>query len=111
MSDCVFCDIIKAEKYDFANAEVVSFLPLNPVVPGHRLFVPKMHVRGANANPRTTGKTFELASQYASRQYADFNLITSSGQTATQTVFHLHVHYVPRHSGDNLHLPWTGQIK
>ena len=37
------------------------------------------------------------------------NLITSIGAAATQTVFHLHVHVVPRHEGDGLLLPWSNQ--
>jgi diadenosine tetraphosphate (Ap4A) HIT family hydrolase len=38
------------------------------------------------------------------------NFITSAGRDATQTVFHLHIHIVPRHAGDGLALPWTGQV-
>lgn len=41
----------------------------------------------------------------------DFNLITSSGRWATQTVKHLHIHYVPRRKDDGLTLPWTGQAQ
>jgi histidine triad (HIT) family protein len=37
----------------------------------------------------------------------DYNIITSMGEYATQTVFHLHVHIVPRRLNDGLHLPWT----
>ena len=42
---------------------------------------------------------------------ASCNLITSVGAAATQTVKHLHIHIVPRHEGDGLHLPWTEQKK
>jgi histidine triad (HIT) family protein len=37
----------------------------------------------------------------------DYNLITSGGREATQTVMHAHVHYVPRRRGDGLKLPWS----
>jgi histidine triad (HIT) family protein len=48
------------------------------------------------------------AAQWA-RTCGDANLITSVGSAATQTVFHLHVHVVPRRAGDGLALPWTSQ--
>ena len=53
----------------------------------------------------------EFAARWAEGQEDDFNLITSSGPAATQTIPHIHVHYVPRWPGDGLHLPWTGQEK
>lgn len=111
MDECVFCKRIEDGQFDFYNAEAVSFRPLNPVVPGHRLFLPRMHVRNAAEKPYITGKTFELAATYAQLSGGEFNLITSSGIAATQSVFHLHVHYVPRRSGDGLMLPWTNQKK
>lgn len=50
----------------------------------------------------------ESAAAYGEAMGTDFNLITSAGAAATQTVAHLHVHYVPRRTGDGLGLPWTG---
>lgn len=107
--DCVFCKRIGLSEFDFEDAYAVSFEPLNPVVHGHRLFVPKMHLADAATHPEITGKVMEFAAKYASTSRADFNLITSAGQSATQSVFHLHIHYVPRQYGDNLFLPWTNQ--
>lgn len=89
--------------------QVWSFTPLNPVVPGHRLFVPRVHVVAADSKPEITGAVFEAAATHAAMVTSDFNLITSAGRSATQTVRHLHVHYVPREEGDGLTLPWTGQ--
>ena len=45
----------------------------------------------------------------ASNIYTDYNLITSAGIPATQSVLHLHIHIVPRYENDGLHLPWTDQ--
>ena len=90
---------------------VRSFEPLNPVVPGHRLFVLTLHVSNASYDSTVTGVTFEAAALYAAGMGIDYNLITSAGSAATQTVFHLHVHYVPRMESDGLHLPWTNQVK
>lgn len=106
---CVFCQRINAGEYTPVERDVVRFAPLNPVVPGHMLFVPRNHVINAAAGPSYAGDAFAAAGEHAHRQGVSFNLITSAGAAATQTVWHLHVHYVPRHHGDDLHLPWTGQ--
>lgn len=111
MTECVFCEKIKGGSVEEYGLSVVHFEPLNPVVPGHRLFVHKKHTTDAAESPGITGNLFEAASSYAWFRRVPFNLITSAGSEATQTVFHLHVHYVPRREGDGLHLPWTGQIK
>lgn len=109
---CVFCDIVaqrspSRRRIDYP--EVVAFEPLNPVVIGHMLFVPQMHVMDAVEAPLITGMVFARAAEYAAEIGSDVNLITSAGPAATQTVFHLHVHVVPRAYGDGLPLPWTPQ--
>jgi histidine triad (HIT) family protein len=110
MKACPFCQRIR--EWDFIDTgipHVARFEPLNPVALGHMLFVPDRHVMSARYDSATTGECMRAAARYASRQQEDFNLITSSGHSATQTVPHLHVHYVPRREGDGLALPWTGQ--
>lgn len=110
-SDCPFCRIIRG----VAPADVVRdtgdclvFHPLNPVALGHVLVVPKMHVQDALQLPVVTGLAFTRAAEYAAWQGAHgYNLITSAGEEATQTVFHLHVHVVPRRPFDGLRLPWS----
>lgn len=111
MTDCVFCQKIANHDVDQFHpyTNVVRFTLLNPVVPGHQLFVPTLHVADAASDSEVTGLTFEQAALWAAVQGKPFNLITSGGAPATQSVFHLHVHYVPRAEGDGLHLPWTGQ--
>ena len=108
--DCIFCDRSKIKsKVVLFNNNVFMFEPLNPVVDGHVLFVPKVHVKDASDNPLITAKVFKVASWYAKSKEQPFNLITSAGGEATQSVYHLHVHYVPRKENDGLQLPWTGQ--
>lgn len=111
MTACVFCDIVHGR----APAEVVhrwddavAFVPLNPVTPGHVLVVPNEHVKNAIEDPVVTAQAMYRAADLAAR-YAPCNLITSVGAVATQTVYHLHLHVVPRRPGDGLALPWTGQ--
>lgn len=111
---CVFCAIVAGD----ADATVVArysdamaIVPHNPVTPGHVLIIPRRHTPDAAYAPEITAATFRAAARYAAGHSDQFNLITSAGPDATQTVFHLHVHYVPRSAGDGLTLPWTGQVK
>lgn len=113
-TDCPFCQRISKADYEgiYYMENVVFFEPLNPVVPGHRLFVPRVHVTDAADHPQVTARVFGAAATYAEQKrffHTDFNLITSAGGAATQSVFHLHVHYVPRRKDDGLLLPWTNQ--
>ena len=74
-------------------------------VPG--LVLPASHEE--HPAPEAVGECVKRAAEYAEEQGGDFNLITSSGSAATQTIQHVHVHYVPRRDDDGLTLPWTGQ--
>jgi histidine triad (HIT) family protein len=108
---CVFCAI--AAGVAPANVvrewpDAVAFRPLNPVTDGHTLVIPRAHVDDAAVNPAVTALTMRRAAELAEGA-GSLNLITSVGTAATQTVFHLHIHIVPREDGDGLSLPWTGQ--
>lgn len=110
VADCVFCSRIERDEFDYYDQWSVAFRPLNPVAEGHFLVVPKAHTASALTSPTSVGNAMRFAAFLARDMgLADFNLITSAGGYATQTVFHLHVHVVPRREGDGLHLPWTGQ--
>lgn len=105
---CPFCEIIERRGYDAGDEWTVTFEPLHPVTPGHRLFVSRDHITDAAARPVATGVVVEYATRWAAgHDVGAFNLITSAGQAATPSVFHLHVHLVPRRAGDRLALPWT----
>lgn len=108
---CVFCAIVAGT----APADVVmhwhdaiAIVPLNPVVDGHLIVIPRVHVADAGVDPLVTATTMARAAHLL-QQLPAANLITSMGTAATQTVFHLHVHVVPRAAGDRLPLPWTPQ--
>jgi histidine triad (HIT) family protein len=115
MIGCVFCDIVteRAPAKILASwPDAMAIEPLNPVVPGHVLVIPHAHVRSFIEDPFVTASVMARASKFAARlgmPGEGVNLITSAGEAATQTVFHLHVHLVPRYLGDGLALPWTGQ--
>ena len=107
MGECPFCDLIAAGDYFHVTPHVVRFQPLAPVTSGHMLFVPRLHVPSPVENPVQAALAVEAAAHWAVGSQC--NIITSSGAAATQTVLHLHVHYVPRRPGDGLVLPWTNQ--
>lgn len=114
-TDCVFCKLINESEYWFRNPGAVAIKPLNPVTPGHLLFVPVVH-RNPLDDLVPLHSALELARFH--RRYflirpkeRHFNLILNGGSDASQTVEHMHLHYVPRRPGDGLILPWTNQIK
>ena len=102
---CPLCELMAG----VPESLIAIIEPLNPVVPGHMIAIAREHVPDAGYNPTITAELMEGASWFASRMKCDYNLITSAGAAATQTVFHLHIHIVPRYPGDGLTLPWTGQ--
>jgi len=107
---CVFCARIERGEFDYFDFWNVAFQPLNPVTPGHFLVVPRKHVINAFEGPAQAGRAMSFAAKLATdMNLVAANFITSAGAAATQTVWHLHVHVVPRREGDGLHLPWTGQ--
>lgn len=113
MADCVFCDLSKIEGVEWvltsSPTKVFRFPPLNPVTEGHMLFVPEHHVPDAAHDPMVTRSVFEAAAWWVRSNGIEANIITSIGKAATQSVFHLHVHVVPRTPGDGLLLPWSVQ--
>lgn len=110
IKDCVFCDRnkIKSEILLELN-DCIVFEPLNPVVEGHVIIVPEEHVSDFADGAYWMSQIVFVAGEWARRTGGDYNLITSKGKSATQSVFHLHVHLVPRRERDGLLLPWTGQ--
>jgi histidine triad (HIT) family protein len=111
--DCVFCRIVRGVETTPLLDEGrwhITITPLNPVVPGHCLFIPKTHVDDFADDPNISGWMMETAGRFVrDTNYGECNLITSRGVSATQTVFHLHLHVIPRKPGDGLMLPWTNQ--
>lgn len=112
MNSCPFCRM-----FDTGSAQTtvhhwwedaVAIEPLAPVVDGHLLIIPRRHVRDYIDDPVTTAQVMRHAAEIGP---FPSNLITSAGVLATQSVFHLHVHIVPRREDDGLALPWTGQTR
>src|SRR5512132_2297475 len=114
--DCLFCAIIAgtipSETID-SDERTVAFMDINPATPGHALVVPREHTADLmEIGPEDLTATI-LAAQRLSRHMkqvldADvINLINACGAAAWQTVFHFHIHVVPRYEDDPLKLPWV----
>lgn len=107
---CPFCEInLGRAPATFIHewSDAIAIVPLNPVVDGHTLVIPKTHVTDFADNPDVSGATARRAAQLChDMDLTHANLITSRGVHATQSVFHLHLHLVPRAENDGLALPW-----
>ncbi|MEH0552543.1 HIT family protein [Streptomyces sp. B21-101] len=105
---CPFCEIVAGrapakivEEWD----DALAIVPLNPVVEGHILVIPRDHVQDFVTDPDVSAMAMFRAAELVSGM-GSYNLITSKGRPATQSVFHLHLHLVPRAVDDGLALPW-----
>jgi histidine triad (HIT) family protein len=114
--DCIFCKIVAGElpatKID-EDDRTVTFMDINPGTRGHALVIPKQHARDLlEIDPDDLAAVARSAQRLAKRMPqalgADgVNLINSCGSAAWQTVFHFHMHVIPRYDDDTMRLPWT----
>lgn len=118
MSDpeCLFCQIAAGEGPATILAQderTVSFMDIQPATRGHALVIPRAHATDLyEIEPDDLGACAAAAQRLAlkarDRLGADgVNLINACRPAAWQTVFHFHIHVVPRYEGDPLQLPWT----
>jgi histidine triad (HIT) family protein len=114
--DCLFCGIvagtIPSETID-SDERTVAFMDINPATPGHALVVPREHSADLLEIGEEDLTATILASQRLAKRMKDvldadgINLLNSCGAAAWQTVFHFHIHVVPRYDDDPLKLPWV----
>lgn len=115
-SDCIFCKIVAGELPSTIIDEderTIAFMDIAPATRGHALVVPRVHstdlLTVSEEDLGAVGATARrLAARMKERLGADgVNLINSCGAAAWQSVFHFHIHVIPRYVGDPLQLPWT----
>ena len=113
--DCIFCAIIEGKapaEVIYEDEAVVAFLDINPANDGHTLIVPRQHVQdifdiGEETAAAVMRAVVRVAQAIkAALQPDGVNLMQASGRAAFQSVFHFHIHIVPRWWGDDLRLPW-----
>jgi histidine triad (HIT) family protein len=114
--DCIFCKIVAGELPATILDEdelTLSFMDISPATRGHALVVPRRHSRDLlSVDPDDLRATAVAAQRLAGRMTerlgaAGVNLLNSCGAAAWQTVFHFHIHVIPRYPDDPLRLPWT----
>jgi histidine triad (HIT) family protein len=114
--DCIFCKIVAGElpaQIVDEDERTIAFMDIAPATRGHALVIPREHVRdllevSAEDLQATMLAAQRLAGRAKERLGADgVNVLNSCGAAAWQTVFHFHVHVIPRYEDDPLRLPWV----
>ena len=114
--DCIFCKIVTGELPGAIVDEderTISFMDINPATRGHALVIPRKHARDLLEIEPNELQAVALAAQRLAKLVPErlgadgVNLINSCGSAAWQTVFHFHIHVIPRYEGDPLRLPWV----
>ena len=113
--DCLFCGIVEgsipSETID-SDEHTVAFMDIAPATPGHALVVPRKHSADLLEIEADDLSATTLAAQRLARRMKEalevdgIDLINACGAAAWQTVFHFHIHVVPRYEDDPLKLPW-----
>lgn len=114
-NNCIFCKIANGEipsKTIYEDEEFRVILDLGPATRGHALILPKNHYANLYTIPdEQAAKAMILAKKMATRMteklHCDgFNIVQNNGETAGQTVFHFHMHLIPRYKNDNQKIGW-----
>ena len=114
--DCIFCAIARGEgraTIVASDDRTVAFMDIMPATRGHLLVIPRAHYEDLlSVDPGDLAAAAQTAKAMAQRLKdklgADgVNLLNSCGSAAWQTVFHFHIHVIPRYLDDPLELPWT----
>lgn len=115
MSDCIFCKIIAGEIPSatiYENEECKVILDRFPAAEGHMLILPKNHTPNLfEIDPEQAGRLFTLAAKIAREVKEELglehmNVLQNNGTVAGQTVFHFHIHLIPRREGDGIKMGW-----
>ena len=124
--DCIFCAIVAGDapaQIVDSDEHTVSFMDINPANPGHALVIPRAHSKDLLDISDADLAACTLAARRLARRMGEtiapdgFNVLNCCGAAAWQTVFHFHLHVVPRNQDDPLELPWIprpgdpGEIK
>jgi histidine triad (HIT) family protein len=114
-SDCLFCGIVAGDvpaQIVDSDEHTVAFMDINPATPGHALVVPRTHSADLmEISDSDLERTIDASRRLAQRMDGalepdGFNLLNSCRPAGWQTVFHFHIHVIPRYDDDPLKLPW-----
>jgi histidine triad (HIT) family protein len=114
--ECLFCGIVAGEvpaQIVDSDEHTVAFMDIDPATPGHALVVPRTHSADLlDISEEDLAHAMVAAQRLARRMEealrpAGFNVLQATRPAAWQTVFHFHVHVIPRYRDDPLRLPWV----
>ena len=115
-ANCIFCKIARGEipsKTLYEDDDFRVILDLGPATRGHALILPKEHYADLYELPEdTAGEAMKLAKKMAAKMTErlackGFNLVQNNGEIAGQTVFHFHMHLIPRYQEDGQKIGWS----
>jgi histidine triad (HIT) family protein len=113
--DCLFCGIVAGDvpaQIVDSDEHTVAFMDINPATRGHALVVPREHSQDLmDVSDEDLARTMAAARRLARRmdealEPDGFNILNACRPTAWQTIFHYHLHVIPRYDDDPLKLPW-----
>ena len=116
MKECIFCKIAKGEIPSatlYEDEEFRVILDLGPANKGHALILPKAHYENLYDLPdEMAAHAMILAKKIATKMKGilncdGYNLVQNNGEAAGQTVFHFHMHLIPRYTDDHAGITWT----
>lgn len=122
MKDCIFCKIVNGEMPCFIVYEdkyILAFLTINPLNKGHVLVIPKEHYENIfDIDEKILIKIISAAKRISCKikdglKAEGVNILHASGVSAEQSVFHFHLHIVPRKTGDKINMNswWQSKVK
>ena len=115
MDNCIFCKILAGEIPSttvYEDDDFKAILDVNPAARGHVIILPKRHAANIYELPdEDASKVMVVAKKIATAVRDAFhcdgvNILQNNGEAAGQTVFHLHVHVIPRFDGDTVNIGW-----
>ncbi len=114
VDDCVFCSVLRGDipgERVQEDEHTIAVMDINPFTRGHAVVFPRRHARGLlDVEEEELARSFAAARRLArtarERLGCDgINLLTNTERAAWQSIFHFHVHVIPRYAGDPLRLP------
>ena len=113
--DCIFCKLANGDiptRMIYEDDNFAVFMDMSPAAKGHSLVVPKEHYANIYEMPaELVGEAMKVAQKMAIKLtealHADgFNIVQNNGEVAGQTVFHFHMHLIPRYEDDGQSINW-----
>ena len=114
--DCIFCKLANGDiptNVIYEDDTFTVIMDASPATKGHALILPKDHYANIyELDEEVAGKAFKLAKKLATEMteklHCDgFNIVQNNGEVAGQTVFHFHMHLIPRYENDNQVIGWN----